>query len=395
MLFIAISDKKSYFCIVIELERHIEILLLSNDCVIVPDFGGFMAHHVVARIDEDGLFLPPMRTLGFNPQLTMNDSLLAQSYIECYDISYPEAIRKIESEVNELKHILDSEGAYEMLDIGTIFLNDEGKYEFTPCEAGILTPELYGLNSFEFQTISFKKAATVVVPLSQIKDVNAQADDEEKETDVVEKTVANSDNTEENDLDSYDKDDNTITIKIKALYNTVAIAAAIICFFIFISPISNSTSQNISESNIRNGILFKLLPNETSTPRITKKIAAKSLENYNIKKDSTTVCHKYNSSEKIKSKSSESEESELKDNNGKEENNGYCIVLASQVTKKNAKIYVDLLKDKGFDKSRLYIKGKSVRVVYGDYESQSDAYNDLRKMRKHSEFDEAWVYKLK
>lgn len=60
----------------IELDRHIEILLLSNDCVIVPDFGGFMAHHVDARYDEaDGTFLPPLRTLGFNPQLKMNDSL--------------------------------------------------------------------------------------------------------------------------------------------------------------------------------------------------------------------------------------------------------------------------------------------------------------------------------
>lgn len=74
----------------IELERHIEILLLENDCVIVPDLGGFMAHHCEARYDaEDHLFLPPQRTLGFNPQLKLNDSLLAQSYVEAYDISYP------------------------------------------------------------------------------------------------------------------------------------------------------------------------------------------------------------------------------------------------------------------------------------------------------------------
>lgn len=39
------------------LERHIEILLLSNDCVIVPGFGGFMAHHVDARYDgRDSMF---------------------------------------------------------------------------------------------------------------------------------------------------------------------------------------------------------------------------------------------------------------------------------------------------------------------------------------------------
>ena len=91
------------------LERHIEILLLSNDCVIVPGLGGFMAHHVDARYDEtDGTFLPPLRTLGFNPRLTMNDSLLVQSYIEAYDISYPEALRRIEAEVAEIRQHLES-----------------------------------------------------------------------------------------------------------------------------------------------------------------------------------------------------------------------------------------------------------------------------------------------
>ena len=51
----------------IELDRHIEILLLSNDCVIVPGLGGFMTHHVDARYDaDDQMFLPPLRTLGFS-----------------------------------------------------------------------------------------------------------------------------------------------------------------------------------------------------------------------------------------------------------------------------------------------------------------------------------------
>ena len=51
----------------IELNRHIEILLLENECVIVPDFGGFMTHYVAARYDaDDQSFIPPLRTLGFN-----------------------------------------------------------------------------------------------------------------------------------------------------------------------------------------------------------------------------------------------------------------------------------------------------------------------------------------
>ena len=157
----------------IEIERHIEILLLDNDCVIVPGLGGFTAHHVEARFDEaDGVFVPPLRTLGFNAQLKINDSLLAQSYVEAYDISYPEALRKIESEVEELRQRLANDGYYELTDIGVLEINEDGNIEFTPCEAGILTPSLYGLSSFEMQPLAVETAETVTKTVSQINTPN-------------------------------------------------------------------------------------------------------------------------------------------------------------------------------------------------------------------------------
>ena len=64
----------------IELARHIEILLLENDCVIVPELGGFIAHYQPAHYEEnEGVYVPPIRTVGFNSQLTMNDGLLVQA----------------------------------------------------------------------------------------------------------------------------------------------------------------------------------------------------------------------------------------------------------------------------------------------------------------------------
>ena len=57
-----------------ELSRHIESLLVSNDCVIVPGLGGFVTQYVTARrVDEENLYLPPYRTVGFNGQLTINE----------------------------------------------------------------------------------------------------------------------------------------------------------------------------------------------------------------------------------------------------------------------------------------------------------------------------------
>ena len=51
----------------IELVKHIEILLLENDCVIVPGLGGFIAHNRPAQYcTETNEFCPPLRTIGFN-----------------------------------------------------------------------------------------------------------------------------------------------------------------------------------------------------------------------------------------------------------------------------------------------------------------------------------------
>ena len=74
---------KAYLCSMIELSRHIESLLLHHDCVIVPGLGGFGTQYVPARrIEEEFLFLPPYRSVGFNQQLVLNDGLLVQSYMK-------------------------------------------------------------------------------------------------------------------------------------------------------------------------------------------------------------------------------------------------------------------------------------------------------------------------
>jgi nucleoid DNA-binding protein len=137
-----------------ELVKHIEILLLSKDCVIVPNFGGFVAHHVIAHYEEsDCLYYPPLRTIGFNPQLKLNDSLLAQSYVDAYELSYPDALNRIEKEVNEMRQKLENEGFLELEGLGSFSINNDGMPEFEPCLAGILTPNLYGLSTYEITSL--------------------------------------------------------------------------------------------------------------------------------------------------------------------------------------------------------------------------------------------------
>ena len=400
--YLVFSDKCSNFAVVIELERHIEILLLDNDCVIVPGLGGFTAHHVEARYDEaDGVFLPPLRTLGFNPQLKINDSLLVQSYIEAYDISYPEALRRIESEVDELCQRLANDGYYEMTDIGVLEVNEDGNTIFTPCEAGILTPGLYGLSSFEMKPMvtdvaeetsaSAPKANSVTtVPLTTkvFDQPTPQQSGEEDNTDSV----------------SEEEAEKTICIKVSWLRNAGITAAAAILLLLVFLPISHSGLQNVNIGDFNGTSFFsKLMPKDSQMNNINIsdiKSGNKGAAMKDLDKDSQKKSIKEAVEDSMKYSGKNSEKDSEKDSGKAIEKataktDTFCIVLASCIPQKNAERYVEQLHNKGFDKAFTMVNNKMVRVVYGNYTSESEAYSDLQKIRSNDEFEQAWILKKK
>lgn len=372
-----VSKNNCTFADVIELNRHIEILLLSSDCVIVPDLGGFMTHHVDARYDdEDNMFVPPLRTLGFNPQLTMNDSLLAQSYIEAYDINYPEAIRRIEAEVTELKQQLYNDGFYEMTGIGVLSLNEDRHIVFEPCEAGLLTPSLYGLGAFEMLPLDEKTNSQIVQVATQVP-------------------LTNNDSTQS--IRTTTKDgEKAIIVKMSWLRNA-AIAAAIIIFLLFTPTIINNISTETQQPSMSEVDLLPL-PNKTVEP---KKLDTSAV---NIKHDSIetpAVEENVSSADttKIESANTNALKAEAIAKTTSEpiaeKETGYCLVLASQVAQQGAENLVSQMKQHGYEDTRVNINKNVRRVVYGHYPSQDAAYQALNKLRNSSsDFDEAWVYKI-
>lgn len=373
------SDKCSNFAVVIEIERHIEILLLDNDCVIVPGLGGFTAHHVEARFDEsDDVFLPPLRTLGFNQQLKINDSLLVQSYIEAYDISYPEALRRIEGEVEELRQRLANDGYYEMTDIGVLEMNEDGNIIFTPCEAGILTPELYGLSSFEMQPLMAEESTTSASS-TQVQKPNVEPT---PITTTVFDQVGQKEETSANDAgqdtDTDEDAEKTICIKVSWLRNAgIAAAAALLLFFV-IFPISHSGLKNVNIGDFNGTSFFsKLMPKDSQ------------MNNINISEIKASA--KDSSRQLVK----DSVKDSIKGIEPKVKSDTFCIVLASCIPQKNAERYVEQLHKKGFDKAYAMVNNKMVRVIYGNYTSETDAYNDLQKIRSKDEFEQAWILKKK
>ena len=353
----------------IELERHIEILLLNNDCVIVPNLGGFVAHHREAHYDgNDQLFLPPLRTLGFNPKLHLNDSLLAQSYIEAYDISYPDAMNRIEEEVNELKQTLENEGCYELNDIGTLSLNEDGHYEFMPCEAGILTPALYGLSSFDMSCVESTDEETAEI-VSMEPNVTAE------EKPMIPAAVKQE--------EAEEKQPRTITIRVSTLRNAVAgIAAAILTLFLITTPLGRDSKAGFSFNDFEKSWLYRIMPKEKTTTTTDVKLQPEQT----AKQETTT--------ENAPAASVQAPAAPQEVQTPAVPQHYWSIVLASKVSMKNAKAFVEQLSNDGFN-AEVLVQKSGNRVIYGQYNTEKEAYAALGQLRNQKHFLEAWVYEVK
>lgn len=216
----------------IELSKHIEVLLLENDCVIVPGLGGFIAHKRQAAYSiQKGEFMPPLRTIGFNPQLIMNDGLLVQSYMQAFNTDFPDATRRIEKTVAEIKDQLYQQGQVTLHNVGTIYYNMNGGYAFEPTASSFFTPSLYGLESF---TLPQLQTLPVSSPKPLVPEIQEAASKPKKHF----------------SLRHFTR-------------NVVAIAAAVCLFFVLSVPVENTYMDDANYASLGSISMFDAIRNQS------------------------------------------------------------------------------------------------------------------------------------
>ncbi|ANU57633.1 HU domain-containing protein [Bacteroides caecimuris] len=359
----------------IELAQHIETLLLENDCVIVPGFGGFVAHYSPAtRIKEENIFLPPTRTIGFNPQLKLNDGVLVQSYMSAYDTSFADASRIVEKEVNEFIGLLHEEGKAHLDNIGEIHYNVYGNYEFIPYDSKITTPSLYGLDFFEMQELSvLQQKEKVWVPTHQ------------------------------------EKEKKTFEISINRAYlrNAAAMIAAIVLFFAFSTPVENTDVQKNNYAQLLPSELFEQIEKQSVavTPVYVKSEAmqqAKKLSASSTKASST----KKHTADKVKTSKPIAVKEVKVTKQGtsattaatapavksqKSVNHPFHIIVAGGISLKDAEAIATQLKSKGFANAKALNMDGKVRVSISSFDNRNEATKQLLELRKNETYKNAWL----
>ena len=317
--------------------------------MIIPQLGAFVARRVEGRFSPDeNLFLPPYRTVHFNPQIRRNDGLLENSLIEQYNVSLQEAKQMCSEFVDHINMKLVENGTMDFGTIGVFSQDELGIITFMPCLAGVTTPALYGLDAFQMPKLR-------VVPCEK-KKVRTAVDE---------------------------KDSQHITIQLnKVVIKYIAAVAASVVLFLCLSTPTANTSL-IEEQDAATRELFmprNLWPESQAKPLVdivesSDKEGVLSIETVSVETSET-------SSKEIKSEEPQPIEGD------------YAIVFASAISLRNAKNYANILQNRGIN-AIVQNKANITRVVLPGFLSSDEARSRMSELKAmDKEFESIWILNL-
>jgi hypothetical protein len=128
-----------------KIDKHISELLYDYDCVIVPNFGGFVSNYAPAKIHPvQHTFSPPFKRIVFNKNLRNNDGLLANHIAANLNTGFPEALKHIDHFVSGINSQLKAGKKVLIEDVGTLYWDVERNIQFEPSTKNYLL-ETFGL----------------------------------------------------------------------------------------------------------------------------------------------------------------------------------------------------------------------------------------------------------
>lgn len=347
-----------------ELTKHIVSLLLENDCVIIPEFGGFIAHYIPAKQEnEDNFFLPPSRVIGFNPLLRINDGLLAQSYMSAYGSSFPDAVKMIRHESEALMENIHGTGFMELDNIGELRYDIYGKYEFTPFDHRLATPAFYGLDSFKMQELKD-------ITIDQTPTVTTIPIEPESRTEQI---------INENEMPAKVVNFNNY------LRNIAAVAAVLILLIgsiFYISPFEKSGTLNNEASVISKEVLKESL---SISSIVTHPTPIKEQETTTENQSAEPTTQQLTGQTTTSSTNTFSTTASV---NGKKL---YNVIVASVGSAESAQKEVQRLIQLGYLNAKAIIGDGKARVCVDSFEKEADAYSAIHQYEANGQFATAWV----
>ena len=322
-----------------KINKHISFLLCEHNCVVIPDFGGFVANYESARIDSRSHFMyAPKKSIVFNKSLQNNDGLLVNEIASCEGLTFKQAKKELDKYVLDLKESLKLYKKVFIEEVGTLLYTSEGNILFVQSNSRNHLLDSFGLSTLQY-------------PAIQRTSVQEQFEEKIKHID-------------KKHLPSNKK----VWLK----------AAAVLLPLFMVSALGISNKEKIQTT------YANLSPFSSSTKEIVETKKSYSLDKFDIESPTNDI------------EQSVISFYEAKDNmvTTPIDLDKHFIIAGAFSSEKNAQKMITKLKGANFGNSKIVNQSRSglYRVCYDGFSNSSEALSALRKIKKTN--PSAWLLSL-
>ncbi len=325
-----------------EVNKYIAQLLYKFDCVILPDFGGFVANYKAASIDYvNHNFYPPRKEILFNKNLDKNDGLLINHISQLERIEYIKSKNIVVGFVNETIKKLNNGEKVVFDGIGVFYYDKHKNLQFEPNTSQNFLLQSYGLSSFHFPAL-----------------------ENEKDTGLKQKTI-------------YLHKNEDLSIRRKNIRRIVVAASIVLA----LSIVNTNRNNFNNQSGINPFSGFGTTDNQNYT--VSKDVKANSDNDYIV------------SAKEVKEKTliKNNEKADKTTELAKVKNTAvkkYYLIAGSFSDDYNAKKFTKELIQLGYNALMLKPDRGRFRVAFATYINKSDALRELKKIRA-TKASSAWL----
>jgi hypothetical protein len=376
--------------------EHIERLLLWHDCVIIPDFGGFVLQSVPAvYTGDEHLFVPARKEIVFNPTLTHNDGLLTESYMQEYAVAFNEAQKYVRADVFEMKENLDDDLHIQFGRIG-LFIKEDDRIIFIPAGNSneLFCTSSYGLPVFHYLSLAARQPAIHNIG-------NAVAS-----TAVVSEEKQPKTNNPANRI----KSGNIIyTIPVTRTFARIFVAAvaAVVLFFLISTPVMDVNKASYSASFVPQEIMpvksaDEIVSNAFSVSEVMPPIDIPAINTAKevvdeAKSESAAIkpetgIKSETTASATKSSATQSSLS-VKTSSDAVSGKYYVIIGSGFKTRGQAQAHIGRLKGNVVANAGIIESDGKIRVYAQQFSDEKTARSYLDKIRQNPNHKQAWLYK--
>ncbi|MEN8794197.1 MAG: SPOR domain-containing protein [Flavobacteriales bacterium] len=356
-----------------KIDKHIEELLHSHDCVIVPDFGGFITSKQSAYYNKfTSVFHPATKKTLFNKHLVFNDGLLAAKVAEKQELSIEEATQLLIQFKDDCYLKLNEDGRVEVEKVGVLFFDKEKNIQFRQSSTNFLN-ESFGLSQLKIEKTPEKALLKTAIQLEEVERVTVVKKDRKPEKVVI--TTASKEPRKKR--------------RVANLVPLLMVPVLAGCFFVM------NKHNAFDQKNLNLATLNPFSQNSVTyyQPR-ENKIDLSVLDTITIIKKELVQTPL---ADNIVVENSVAYNKELIDSTYVEPkkiiNNGeYHLIIGCFSVKDNAEKLVQKWSDKGYESKIVDKKGRLYRVSVQSFNSRKEAKETLSKI-KSTYFKSIWVLK--